>query len=87
MRVKGMKAQNITLSDPIIMAKATDFAQCLHTEGFVDSKAWIHRFRGCHNLIFHMLSSEAKEMDAEMCDVEKQCPAAVPGELPATRCI
>ncbi|KAH8020490.1 hypothetical protein HPB51_002439 [Rhipicephalus microplus] len=65
--VKEMRAQSITLSGPIIMAKAADFALRLDIQDFVASEEWFHRFRERHNLVFRTLYCEAKKVDAETC--------------------
>lgn len=65
--VKEMRSADIPLSGPIIMAKAADFALRLNVEDFVASEGWFHRFRDRHNLVFRVLSGEAKEVDAETC--------------------
>ncbi|KAK8762030.1 hypothetical protein V5799_026703 [Amblyomma americanum] len=65
--VKEMRSTDILLSGPIIMAKVADFALRMNVEDFVASEGWFHRFRDRHNLVFRVLSGEAKEVDAETC--------------------
>ncbi|KAG0432298.1 hypothetical protein HPB47_020988 [Ixodes persulcatus] len=43
--IKDMLAQDIPLSGPVILAKATDFAQPLGYDDFAASDGWLHRFR------------------------------------------
>ncbi|KAK8771219.1 hypothetical protein V5799_025538 [Amblyomma americanum] len=65
---KEMRAQDIPLSGPVILAKAADFALRLGYDDVAASDGWLHRFRERYDLVFRAVSGEMKAVNLETCE-------------------
>lgn len=63
---KNKRAQGVSISGPILLAKANDFAAIQGKENFKCSESWITRFRARHNIVFGKISGESGSVQPEV---------------------
>ena len=65
---KEIRAQNIPISGPILMAKADQLAEKMGTTEFKANVGWLNRFKGRHGYSFKTISGEANAVDTDVID-------------------
>lgn len=66
------RKMNLSISGPIIQAKALEVAKCLGLNHFKASNGWLDRFRRRHNIIFKSICAKSADVNVEIPENEPE---------------
>ena len=65
----AMRDRNISLSGPVLLEKAKQFADQLGITDLKQSTGWLDRFKERHGIAFKVVCGEAKSVDSDSSDM------------------
>ena len=68
---KDARVKNVTLSGPILVEKAKDFAERLGVTDFTESTGWLDRFKSRHGIVMKRICGESAAVCQETTETRK----------------
>jgi len=66
-----VRAQNLSVSGPLLRGKAQEFAKQLQHDQFQCSVGWLDRFKARYNIVFRDASGDAAAVNSDVCDAKR----------------